>query len=257
MNRHKRAFTLIELLVVIAIIALLMAILMPALAKVRKQAKLTICKTNTKNLMLAATLYSQDNDYKMPVYSIGAGLWVDRISHYIENMDEARYCPSARTRGDRDRAYVKTISSGQYDWGSSFESWMWNWGTAEPEYGSYSINGYFYSDNDRGGNFGTINSVKFPNLTPVFGDSIWVDAWPDDTDTCPDDFDLNGDANYGGSMSRFIIDRHEGRISFCYADNSVNDVELKELWSLKWHNNFETVPEMTRVGGGPIYTKRR
>ena len=48
----KRAFTLVELLVVIAIIALLMSILMPALARVRNQAKDVLCQSNLKQWAL-------------------------------------------------------------------------------------------------------------------------------------------------------------------------------------------------------------
>ncbi len=62
----KKAFTLIELLVVIAIIALLMAILMPALQKVRDQAKRTHCVANVRTLSLAWTMYTDDNDSKLP-----------------------------------------------------------------------------------------------------------------------------------------------------------------------------------------------
>jgi len=55
-------FTLIELLVVIAIIALLMAIILPALNSVKKKAAATVCLSNTKNLALGWFLYMQDND---------------------------------------------------------------------------------------------------------------------------------------------------------------------------------------------------
>ena len=58
----KRGFTLIELLVVIAIIAMLLAILMPALNKVKKIAQRVVCGTNLKGLGTAQTVYA--NDYE-------------------------------------------------------------------------------------------------------------------------------------------------------------------------------------------------
>ena len=57
-----RAFTLIELLVVIAIIALLMAIIMPALNVAKRKAMATVCLGNTKNLSMGWYMYMQDND---------------------------------------------------------------------------------------------------------------------------------------------------------------------------------------------------
>ena len=59
---RSKGFTLIELLVVIAIIALLMAIIMPALNAVKKKAATTVCLTNTKNLALGWYMYMGDND---------------------------------------------------------------------------------------------------------------------------------------------------------------------------------------------------
>ena len=58
----KEGFTLIELLVVIAIIAVLMAILMPALNRVKEQGKRATCLNNLKQLNLAWIMYADEND---------------------------------------------------------------------------------------------------------------------------------------------------------------------------------------------------
>lgn len=63
--RNQDGFTLIELLVVIAIIAILMAILIPALNRAREQGKRAACLSNVKQLGLAWVLYADDNDNKI------------------------------------------------------------------------------------------------------------------------------------------------------------------------------------------------
>jgi len=64
--RTRKGFTLIELLVVIAIIALLMAILMPALQRVKKQARDVLCRSNLNQYGLATRMYLDDNNLVFP-----------------------------------------------------------------------------------------------------------------------------------------------------------------------------------------------
>ncbi len=92
----RKAFTLIELLVVISIIAILMAILMPALSKVKQQAQATICMTNIKNITTACMTYAADNDNKYPLGGSrplevwgggypGTPYWDARVMPYIDS----------------------------------------------------------------------------------------------------------------------------------------------------------------------------
>ena len=245
--KKKRAFTLIELLVVIAIIALLLAVVMPALKKAKEKANDIICRTNLKSLQLATILYTGDYGGKMPVYTFD-GLWITLISGYLENVDKARYCPMTKVK-------VDPSDFGDIIGGYAFEAWMWSWGMDEVEYGSYAMNGWFFSYNpppttDVEKYFNTTADAKEPAITPVFGDSIWVDGWPLDTDTCPDNFDLNGDRNNGGHMSRFLTYRHRAKTNMGFLDGHQEPIELSALWSLKWHRTFERKFDIKRTPSG-------
>jgi prepilin-type N-terminal cleavage/methylation domain-containing protein/prepilin-type processing-associated H-X9-DG protein len=127
-----KAFTIIELLVVISIIALLTAILIPALQNSRRQARAALCGSNIKQLVLGLTMYetengtfpySFDNTHKEPPpggypgylqYDRMGWWWFNRITDYSQE-DPMRnliiWCPS---RQIRDNALKYNVLSGNY-----------------------------------------------------------------------------------------------------------------------------------------------
>src|SRR5688572_14139568 len=74
------AFSLIELLVVIAVIAIMAALLLPALAKTKEQARGTVCRSNMKQLALAFLMYAEDNEDTLPWPGKQPGRAVDLAS---------------------------------------------------------------------------------------------------------------------------------------------------------------------------------
>jgi len=77
-KQMARGFTLIELLVVIAIIAVLLAILMPAMRKIKEIARETACKSNLRNVGLAVQMYLDDYERKIPNTGSSNGfLWFE------------------------------------------------------------------------------------------------------------------------------------------------------------------------------------
>ncbi len=92
-KKYLNGFTLIELLVVISIIAVLMSILMPALSKVREQAKTSVCGSNVKQMVQAFYLYQTSNKgWFPPRYEIDSknqriNAWTYRIAPYMSIED--------------------------------------------------------------------------------------------------------------------------------------------------------------------------
>ena len=82
---RAEGFTLIELLVVISIIAVLLAIIMPAMRKIKEMARDTACKSNLRNIGLAVTIYLDDFERKIPNTGSSNGfLWDDASGNPLQ-----------------------------------------------------------------------------------------------------------------------------------------------------------------------------
>lgn len=137
----KAAFTLIEVLVVISIIALIAAILFPAFAKARENARRSSCQSNLKQIGLGLLQYVGDHDDKMPASAYGPisptiqdsnnssyYKWMDAIFPYVKS-EQLFICPSD--------------SGGKYTYSLNLPD-----GESTQDYGSYGQNGAYRNAGD-------------------------------------------------------------------------------------------------------------
>lgn len=251
----RRGFTLIELLVVIAIIALLMAILMPALNRVKSQAQKVSCQARLKQWGLVFKLYTDDYDGYFSNRDVAGGVWMTALQPYYKNNAKMLLCPTA-TRlmlNSGDWGTFKAASLNDYIFSYGLNSWV---NSVTQDRGTSRWKEWFWRSVQN--NTAIIPDTRelagrtvSTNEIPIFGDSTWYDAWPRHVDQPAATMDAFGIGNQGtsGEMNHFCIDRHNGFVNLLFMDSSARDVGVKELWTLKWHRSYVTNGPWTRAGG--------
>jgi len=249
---NSHAFTLIELLVVISIVMLLIALLLPVLGRARRNARAAVCLSRLHQSSLAFKMYTDTNEGRWFTADrdddgrTGPQNWLGLVASFWANTPGCMACPMAIVGWDGHSDY------------DAFTAWVGpNQSAAamvrgEPVRGpvSYAFNNHVScpgpdaAPDPRNPYWGTCDvkgAARVPVLFDCADESVYAIALagPRPTEALP----------MNDPKWLMCIDRHDGGINMLFMDWSVRKVGLKELWTLKWHRDFDTAGPWTKAGG--------
>ena len=271
-RESRRGFTLIELLVVISIIVMLMAMLLPALQRVRKQARAVVCQSRHRQWGVNFALYQAEYDGRFPYHPYWRwreGLHTTEEHSYFvpwpypmeiygdRDSQDIMLCPMATKPPVLDHPLATSYV------GETFGTWVEqvtpNLRKSNPEcdfyigrdvyLGSYAVNTRLMSN--------LAGKVKPSALPTLFDCRVGTCHFEDASFDMPPPWEdwqrPEGHAStsiyqyYRGAFT--AINRHQGGTDVLFLDGSVRKVGLKELWTLQWHEKFDTHGPWTKAGG--------
>jgi prepilin-type N-terminal cleavage/methylation domain-containing protein len=261
---NSQGFTLIELLVVIAIIAILAAMLLPALARAKDQARSINCLSNLHQWVVVWNNYTADYQDLFPnganpdgsIDDNARSAWFNALQLTPSQRHSIMLCPSATSTN-----YNLNTPAGQGGFGGMVTAFLFplqnsGGGMASDQYengepGSYGANLWMYNakvdvqGRSAANHWGKLSATPLPTQTPLMLDSMWRGGGPY-WEGGPETYAASAQpgvssADTGREMEHFTVPRHGNgkKTQVVFYDGSASNVKIKQLWGLKWHRTWD------------------
>ena len=234
---------------VIAIIALLLAMMMPGLKKAQEVTRDVTCRSNLKQWGVVWKVYADEYDGKLPDCTGYAALRGDWIIALRDDYPTGKMtlCPNATKWVDYG------VPAGNS--GGVFSTYRNIYNDGTEELCSYGMNVWSYStihwamEPDAEEKIWGRFEVEGTSNVPLFMDSIYRGGFPsyggyDRMDMPADEYPNNGFEHVMDGIRQFAMPRHgsggKGGTNVLFFDLGTRHVDVKEIWTLKWHRNFDT-----------------
>jgi prepilin-type N-terminal cleavage/methylation domain-containing protein/prepilin-type processing-associated H-X9-DG protein len=213
-------FTLIELLVVIAILAVLMAILSPALNRAREQGKKVVCLSNMRQMGIALQAYLVENDNRLPPSSCNLSdpnqYWLRILTTYTRENLLFR-CPS-----DEAKEFI--------DWGRPLKDQ-----SADARWSSFALNALLDPRcPHNGGKYNNVLNIRRPTYCIYIAES--PSSWTKYDHVHPETW-----GSLKQAKGQVAWDRHKVTSNYLFVDGHSENLSIEQTWS--WPGQCYWFPE--------------